>query len=152
MKVVDYRGGLALEDRWDLLHRHALGKAGSAFVEGLERGVLVAARCDACARVLLPPRVFCERCFRPVELLEFEGRSGELLTFTVVRRAFTGSPPVPYAIGYVRLDGVDTALGALIDGVDPDEAQRVLRVGMRAELVVGETGFGIERVRIRPER
>lgn len=146
----EHRGRLVIEDRWDLLHRHALGRAGEAFVRGVERDALVAARCPGCERVLLPPRIFCERCFRATELLDFEGRTGELLSFTIVRRGFVDSPPVPYAIGYVRLDGADTAFGAPLEGFDPERPDGGLTVGMRVELVIGGEGFGMERIRLRP--
>lgn len=150
LRPVEQRGHLALEDRWALLHRHALGRAGEAFARGVERGALVAARCPGCARVLLPPRVFCERCFRATELLDFEGREGDLLSFTVVRQAFTDSPPVPFAIGYARLDGADTAFGALLEGFDPVREDGGLHVGMRVVLEIGGAGFGMERARLRP--
>ena len=75
---------------------------------------------------------------------------GELLTFTVVRHGFEGSPEVPYAIGYARLDGADSALGALVEGFDAEADDGALRVGMRVELRIGEQGFGMERLRLVP--
>ena len=150
LRPVEFRGHVALEDTWDLVHRHALGRAGEAFVAALEERRLLAARCPGCARVLLPPRSFCERCFVTTELAEFPGRAGELLTFTVVRHGFEGSPEVPYAIGYARLDGADSALGALVEGFDAEADDGALRVGMRVELRIGEQGFGMERLRLVP--
>ena len=149
LEPVERDGHLALQDRWNLLHRHALGRAGEAFARGIEQGRLVAARCDGCARVLLPPRGFCERCFRETALVDFPGRAGELLAFTVVRLGFSGSPPVPYAIAYARLDGADTALGALVEEIDEEREDGALAVGMRVELVIGGDGFGMERLRLR---
>jgi uncharacterized OB-fold protein len=149
LRVVEQGGHRALEDRWDLVHRHALGRAGEAFAAGLERGALVAARCPGCRRVLVPPRSFCERCFRATELVDLEAREGELLSFTIVRHGFTDSPPAPFAIGYARLDGADTALGALVDDFDPVRPDGGLRIGMRVAVWIGDQGFGIERVRFR---
>jgi hypothetical protein len=152
--ISEYRGHPVIEDRWDMLHRHPLGRAGEALVSGLEHGELVAARCPACARVLLPPRTFCERCFAETELVTFEGRRGTLLSFTVVRRPFTGSPEVPFAIGYARLEGADTAIGALVDGVDlgPEVGEPPLAVGMDVELVIRDDQTGIGRLRLTPAR
>lgn len=152
--ISEYRGHPVIEDRWDMLHRHPLGRAGEALVSGLERGELVAARCPACMRVLLPPRSFCERCFVETELVAFEGRLGTLLSFTVVRRPFTGSPEVPFAIGYARLDGADTAIGALVDDVDlgPEVGEPPLAVGMDVELVIRDDQTGIGRLRLTPAR
>jgi uncharacterized OB-fold protein len=150
--ISDHRGHPVIEDRWDMLHRHPLGRAGEALVSGLERGELVAARCPACSRVLLPPRTFCERCFVETELITFEGRLGTLLSFTVVRRPFTGSPEIPFAIGYARLAGADTAIGALVDGVDlgPEVGDPPLAVGMAVELVIRDDQTGIGRLRLTP--
>jgi uncharacterized OB-fold protein len=149
LEPVERDGHLVLEDRWNLLHRHALGRVGEAFARGVEEGRLVAARCDGCERVLLPPRGFCERCFQETSLVDFPGRAGELLAFTLVRLGFAGSPPAPYAIAYARLDGSDTALGALVESFDGEQADGGLTVGMRVELVIAERGFGMERLRLR---
>lgn len=150
LKIVEVRGGLAIEDEWRLSHRHALGPAGEAFVEGLDRGELIAARCTSCERLLLPPRTFCERCFRPTEFEPVETRTGILLTYTVVRQEFAGSPPVPYAITYVRLDGVDTAFGALLDEAQFDDlGEEALAIDARMELLIGDRGIGMERIRSR---
>ena len=151
LRPVEVRGHLALEEHWDLRHRHALGRAGEAFARGVERGAIVAARCASCRRVLLPPRVFCERCFCDTELFDFESREGELLSFTVVRMPFAGSPPTPFGIAYARLDGSDTALGALVE-IDPDQADGGLVIGTRVELAILDSGFGMERLRFRPAR
>jgi hypothetical protein len=152
LRLSEFRGHPVIEDRWELLHRHALGKAGEAFVAGLQRGELIAAHCPACGRTLLPPRGFCERCFVATELTPFPVRSGELLSFTIVRRPFTGSPDAPFAIGYGRLSGADTAIGALIEGVDlgPELGDPVLSVGMSVELVLGDVESGTDRLKWRP--
>jgi uncharacterized OB-fold protein len=150
LRPIEIEGHLALEDRWNLLHRHPLGRAGETFARGLDRGVLVGARCPACGRTLLPPRSFCERCFEATELVDIESGEGELLAFTIVRHGFDGSPDVPYAIAYVRMDGADTALGALLEGFDPAEPDGGLRIGQRVAVTIAATGFGIERVRYRP--
>ena len=152
LRPVEFRGHVALEDTWDLVHRHALGRAGEAFVAALDEGRLLAARCPGCERVLLPPRIFCERCFIATELVDFAARNGELLTFTIVRHGFEGSPEVPYAIGCARLEGADSALGSLVEGFDPDAPDGALRVGMPVELRIAESGFGMERLRLAPTR
>lgn len=152
LNLVEYRGHPVIEDHWNLLHRHSVGAAGEALLAGIERGELVAARCPSCDRVLLPPRSFCERCFRATEYEAFPGRRGELLSFTVNRRGFTDSPDAPFAIGYARLEGADTAIGALIGGVDlsaPSD-ELPLAVGATVELVISDEGVGFERLRLVP--
>jgi uncharacterized protein len=151
LTLSESRGHLVIDEHWDLLHHHALGRAGEAFVTGLERGELIAARCPSCRRTLLPPRSFCERCFEPTEFETFEARNGELLSFTIVRREFTGSPPVPFAFAYARLDGADTAIGAMLSGfdLDADAGRPEIQVGMAVVLEIGDEGAGIERLALR---
>ena len=43
------------------------GEAMGAFLEGLRDGRIVATYCASCERTLVPPRKFCERCFRPTD-------------------------------------------------------------------------------------
>jgi uncharacterized protein len=152
LELVEHRGHPAIEDRWNLLHRHSLGSAGEAFLSGLEQGELTAARCPSCERTLVPPRSFCERCFAATEYVPFEGRVGELLSFTIVRRPFAESPETPFAIGYARLSGASTAIGALLDGVDlqSETGEPPLAVGMAVRLVFREAGEGFDRLRLQP--
>ena len=37
------------------------------FLDGLAEGTVLATVCPSCARTLVPPRAFCERCFRPID-------------------------------------------------------------------------------------
>ena len=50
-----------LSYRWDS------GEAIGRYLEELKQGRLIARRCDGCQRVMIPPRMFCERCFRPTD-------------------------------------------------------------------------------------
>lgn len=152
LELVELRGHPAIEDRWNLLHRHSVGAAGEAFLDGLGRGELIAARCPSCERTLVPPRSFCERCFTATEYVPFEQRHGELLSFTIVRRPFAESPETPFAIGYARLVGASTAIGALVDGVDlgPETGEPPLVVGMTVRLAIADRGAGFDRLRLQP--
>jgi hypothetical protein len=42
----------------------ATGIAMSRFLRGLKDGEIVGTKCDQCGRVAVPPRIFCEWCFR----------------------------------------------------------------------------------------
>jgi len=152
LNLTEYRGHPVIEDHWNLLHRHSVGLAGEALLAGIERGELIAARCPDCDRLQLPPRSFCERCFKPTTYEPFPGRTGELLSFTVIRRGFTDSPDAPFAIGYARLEGAATAIGTLIGGVDLSvpSGDLPLTVGMPVELAITDEGIGFERLRLMP--
>ncbi len=59
------------------------GEATSRFLGGLKRGKLLGTKCESCGRILLPPRIFCEWCFKDVEKwVELSG-VGEVATYSV---------------------------------------------------------------------
>src|SRR5205823_10824939 len=57
----------AVEAALDLEYEWDAGEAMGAFLEGMRDGRIVATVCSACGRTLVPPRKFCERCFRPTD-------------------------------------------------------------------------------------
>jgi len=46
------------------------------------------------------------------------GPEGTLETFTIITAAFPGLPKPPVVIAYVTLDGADTALVNMVNGLD----------------------------------
>ena len=59
------------------------GEAMGAFLEGLRDGRIVATHCVSCERTLVPPRKFCERCFRPTDRWEEVAGVGVVETFSI---------------------------------------------------------------------
>jgi len=91
---------------------------------------LMAARCSECGNLLLPPRPMCTRCLSTdlswVEL----GKSGTLVTYTMIYVAPTQFQSMaPYTVGIVKLkDG--PMLPGMIRGVEPEK----IKVGMELEV------------------
>ena len=91
---------------------------------------LMAAKCNKCDTLLVPPRPLCMRCFSTdFSWVELKNR-GKLLTYTVIYIA----PPqfqsdTPYAYGIIELED-GPRLPGMIRNMKPEE----IRVGM--ELVV----------------
>ena len=112
----------------------AAGIAISAFLEGLKRGKILGRKCVGCGRVLVPPRMFCERCFRPTdEWVELPG-TGVVETFSV-SYIDTDANRVeePILVGTVALDGAPPHCGFMhyFGEVSPEE----LHIGMPVEPV-----------------
>jgi len=42
----------------------ATGIAIGEFLGGLKQGVIIGSKCSHCERIVVPPRIFCEQCFR----------------------------------------------------------------------------------------
>lgn len=120
-------------ERWDLTYRHAAGPIVTEFYRRLrDEGRLAGRRCPACRRVLVPPRAFCDRCYRDTEEWVNVGSTGTVEAFTIVYQQFQNLPAPPYAVAYVRLGGADTAILNYVRGVDLADSRRAahqLRIG-----------------------
>jgi uncharacterized OB-fold protein len=87
-----------------------------SFYMFIGEGKLMAARCNKCSKILLPPRPICNTCFnknfRWVELK----RRGRLLTYTIIHVAPKQFEPLaPYAVGIVKLNDGPQLLGMIRD-------------------------------------
>ena len=91
---------------------------------------LMAARCNKCGNLLLPPRPMCTKCLSTdLKWIELEKR-GKLLTYTVIHVAPTQFQSMaPYTVGIVKLKD-DLKLPGMIRGINPEE----IEVGMELEV------------------
>jgi uncharacterized OB-fold protein len=124
--LTEYRPQLSYS--WDT------GEAIGRYLQELKQGRLVARSCYKCGRVMIPPRMFCERCFRPTDEWVYLKDTGTINTFSLcyvswdVRRLKT--PEIPAVI---EIDGASPGMGILhlIRKVKPQD----LHVGMRVAAV-----------------
>lgn len=97
-----------LEYAWDT------GKAIGRFLTELRRGRLVGTFCKQCGRTLVPPRIFCERCFKDIDRWVPLKDTGTVQTFSVcfvtwdMKRIKT--PQIPAVIA---IDGATEGYGLL---------------------------------------
>lgn len=127
-KVFTTRYTPKLRYRWDT------GAAIGRYLEELRQGRLIARRCDGCQRTMIPPRMFCERCFRPTDEWVYVNATGRILTFSLcyvtwdVRRL--KQPQIPAVI---EIDGASPGMGILhlVEKVRPNQ----VRVGMAVRAV-----------------
>ncbi len=126
-------------------YRRPPGEALSRFLDGLKGGKILGTRCDGCGRVLIPPRIFCEWCFKDVDKwLEHPG-TGTVSTYSL---SYIGTDPAerfekPVIVAVIWFDEtlravkssktVLHAAGILhkIQGIDPEK----VKVGMRVRPV-----------------
>ncbi len=88
---------------------------------------LMAAKCNDCGKVLLPPRPLCTRCLSTeLRWVELE-KTGRLLTYTIIHVAPTQFQSMtPYTVGVLKLkDGLK--LPGMIRGIEPEN----IEVGMQ---------------------
>ena len=96
------------EYNWDA------GVAMGRYLEGMKQGKILGIRCPGCRRTLVPPRSFCELCFRPLDDWVELSDTGRINTYSVSfvnwdasRRS---SPEVP---GVVEIDGASPGMAIL---------------------------------------
>lgn len=110
------------------------GVAIGRYLEELKNGRLIARRCHHCQRNLIPPRMFCERCFRPTDEWVYVKDTGTVNTFSLsyvswdVQRL--KQPEIPAVI---EIDGAAPGAGIMhvLGRVNP----KAVRVGMRVRAV-----------------
>lgn len=129
---------MILPAEWRVRYNYPVGETGTRFFSALREKKILATRCSASGLSYLPPRAYCERSFQPCDEWVEAGTTDTLECATIVTAAFENLPPPPYAIAYVRLDGVDTALINFVQGLDLSDvpaAARRLQPGTRVKVV-----------------
>lgn len=104
--------------RWDIPYNYTIGDFAVKFFDALRKQRIIGCTCSSCARVSVPPKAFCEYCFKPISELTEVGLSGVIEAVTVVTAPFEGSPPVPYAVAYVKLDGATSSIANYVHGIE----------------------------------
>jgi len=108
-----------------------------SFNEYLANHQLMGSRCVCGGEAYLPPRAYCERSFEKCDSWVEASLEGVLEVATITSVGFEGSPKPPYAVAYVRLDGVDTAIAGYVRGLDLSDLEagmQRLRAGTRVRV------------------
>ena len=132
----EFYGGKVTSVRFrpDARYAWSAGEAMSRFLEELQRGRFIARTCDRCKRVLFPPRMFCEECFRPTDAWAYIRDSGSIETFSVSYLDKDAKRiSVPILVGVVSLDGASPKMGIMhyFGEMTKDD----IRIGMRVKAV-----------------
>jgi hypothetical protein len=103
----------------------------SRFLEELKEGKIIARRCRRCGRIMVPPRMFCERCFRPTDEWVYVKDTGIVNTYSISYLAADASRlEEPIIVAVIELDGASEGMGILhyLGEVAPDEVDFGMRV------------------------
>jgi len=132
----DIRRGkaLILEDEPNIRYAWDTGIAIGRFLAELKKGRLVGRQCHRCRRTMVPPRMFCEQCFRPTDRWVVLADSGRVNTYSISYIRWDASrvkePTIPAVI---EIDGASKGMGIMhfLGDVKPEDVQ----VGMRVKAV-----------------
>lgn len=103
---------------WNIPYSYTIGKYASAFFDGLRNKELIGSWTEKTGEVSVPPKSFSESGFVPVDGLVKVGLTGTIQAVTIVTAAYAGSPDVPYAVAYVKLEGATSSIANYVHGVE----------------------------------
>ncbi len=112
----------------------AAGVAISRFLNELKEGRIIGRKCVKCERILVPPRMYCEQCYRPTDEWIYVQDTGTVNTYSIshvgtdARRLKT-----PILVAVVEIDGASPGMGILhnLGEVEPSR----ITVGMKVKAV-----------------
>ncbi len=133
----------AVDDAIGAAYEWDAGVAVGRFLDGLRVGRIMGRECRNCGRVLVPPRMFCERCFRGTDAWVQVENTGFVQTFSICHVSWDMRPlDEPQLPAVIAIDGSDGGFLHMLGEVAPEDA----RVGMAVEAVwkpVGERAGSI---------
>jgi uncharacterized OB-fold protein len=120
-----------------LPYTYFAGRVGSTFITTLrDKNKIMGVKCNSCEKVFVPPRQTCEKCMEDIRDNWVDlGNTGELVNYTVVRYDLNHLPrKAPFVLAMIKLEGADTPIAHILEGVDPDE----VKIGMKVQAVFAE--------------
>jgi uncharacterized OB-fold protein len=132
----DFKEGRVLTTRWKPNAQYAwdAGVAIGRYLAELKEGWLIGRRCHNCHRIMIPPRMFCEWCFRPTDDWVYLEDTGTVNTFSICYVTWDmqrlKEPEIPAVI---EIDGASKGMGIMhkLGEVDP----KAVKIGMRVKAV-----------------
>jgi uncharacterized OB-fold protein len=113
------------------------GVAIGRYLKELKQGHIIAKKCNKCDRTMLPPRMFCERCWRMTDEWVYVQDTGTVNTFAISHVDWkAGRIPKGqrfFTPAVIEIDGASPRMGILhlLDEVDPDD----IFIGMKVRAV-----------------
>ena len=136
LRESDFREKKVLYNEWNPNAQYAWdpGVAIGHYLAELKAGKLTGVRCNKCHRTVIPPRNFCEWCFRPMDDWVALPDTGTVNTFSLCYvtwdMQYLTDPEIPAVID---IDGTQPAVGIMhvLSEVQPDD----VKIGMRVKAV-----------------
>jgi uncharacterized OB-fold protein len=112
------------------------GVAISRFLGGLREGELWGRSCKTCGRTMIPPRIYCEVCFRNTDAWVRLRDTGRVVTYSISyvnADASRRKQEEPIVVAVVEIDGASPMMGILhlLGEVQPDKVS----IGMKVKAV-----------------
>ncbi|MDQ7778466.1 MAG: Zn-ribbon domain-containing OB-fold protein [Planctomycetota bacterium] len=138
LRLKDVMDGKVLSVKWDPNLKYAWdnGPAIARYLAELKNGRIIAKRCDKCHRIMIPPRMFCELCWRPTDEWVFVKDTGIVNTWVISHvdwkagRLDIAGGVRPFTPAIIEIDGASKGMGILhhLNDVDPKKICRGMKV------------------------
>ncbi len=132
---------MVYKSRINVPYRWWAGDTASKFFISLRDGKkILGTKCARCGKVFIPPRKTCPLCFTANEAWVEVKPTGTVTAFTIARRQTAAlMKKVPVIFGLIRLDGADTSMLHIIEGVKPGD----MKIGMKVEAKFADARKGV---------
>lgn len=136
LKSADFKEGRVPTEKWRPKVKFAwsAGIAIGRFLEELKKGRIIASTCSKCGRIMVPPRIYCENCFKPTDGWKYVKDTGTINTYSVSYLAADASRlKEPILVAIIDLDGASECMGIIhkLGEVDKEE----VKFGMKVKAV-----------------
>ena len=141
LKLKDIKARNVITESWSPKLEYAWdnGPAIERYLAELKKGKLVARSCRKCNRIMIPPRMFCELCWRPTDKWVYVKDTGVVNTFAISHvdwkagRLDIEGGVRPFTPAVIEIDGASQGMGILhhLNEVDPKK----IKIGMKVEAV-----------------
>lgn len=141
LKESDLKERKVLTTEWNfnLRYNYTAGVAMSRFLSELKDGKIIGRSCRKCGRILVPPRMFCEWCWKSTDEWVYVSDTGAVNTYGAAYVATDGITRLekPLLMGVIQLD-VPAKLPRFFAGfmhlIGEVEAENV-KIGMQVKAV-----------------
>ncbi len=119
----------------DLKYSWASGIAISRYLIELKKGKIIARKCNECERILVPPRMFCEDCFRDTDAWIYVKDTGTVNTYSIAHVGTDASRlKEPLYVAVINIDGASQGMGFL-HLIGEIQSEKQIKIGMKVEAV-----------------
>jgi uncharacterized OB-fold protein len=133
----DTKDCFQVDGKLALPYTYFAGRVGSKFLTTIrDEKKIMGIKCNKCNKVFVPPRQTCDICMEDVRDNWVDVQNtGEVTNFTVVRYDDKHLPKkAPYVLAMIKLEGADTSMVHVVEGIDVDKA----KIGMKVQAVFAE--------------
>ncbi len=120
------------EGKLALPYSYFAGRVGSSFITTIrDQHQILGVKCNTCGKVFVPPRQTCERCMEDLRNNWVTlANTGEVVNHTVVCYDDKHLPrKAPFILAMIRLDGADTPMVHILEGIEGDKVKAGMKVG-----------------------